>query len=63
MASVTPRGEPTTEQGGANVKIDKILGHVMTGIGANEGAIRDLVRQAKTDAPLVRDTFWARQGE
>jgi multiple sugar transport system substrate-binding protein len=44
-------------------EIDKVLGQLMTDIGAKKGSVRDLVKQAATDVQRELDTFWARQGK
>ncbi|HEX2032876.1 MAG TPA: extracellular solute-binding protein [Chloroflexota bacterium] len=44
-------------------ELDRILSQAMTDIGARQGAVRDLVRQAAADCQREIDTFWSRQGK
>ena len=47
----------------ADGEIDRVLGQLMTDVGAKTGAVRDLIRQAAADCQRELDTFWARQGK
>lgn len=44
-------------------EIDKVLGQLMSDVGAKKGAIRDLLKQAAADCQRELDTYWARQGK
>ena len=47
----------------ADGELDRVLGQLMTDVGAKNGAVRDLIRQAAADCQRELDTFWARQGK
>jgi hypothetical protein len=45
-----------------DAETDAVLSKAMGDVAEKRGAVRDVVRQAATNAQRELDTFWARQG-